>query len=69
MCFGGSVPSPPPPPPPPQLPKVPDAMAVRAQTGTQNIAQGGVAPTTTLLTGGQGDPYLKDKLSKKTLLG
>jgi hypothetical protein len=49
MCFGGSSPAaPPPPPPPPQLAKMPSAATVRADTVSQNIAQGGGAPTTTL---------------------
>ncbi len=69
MCMGGSPPPPPPPPPPPQLPKMPDAAVVRASTSSQNIAQGGVGPSTTLLTGGQGDAITSDKLGKKTLLG
>lgn len=71
MCMGGSTPAPPPPPPPPpQLAKMPDAAAVRADTAAQNVAQGGVTPSTTLLTGGQGDlSPLTDKLGKKTLLG
>lgn len=69
MCFGSSPPPPPPPPPPPQLAKVPSAAAVRADTANANLAQGGVAPSTTLLTGAQGDPNLINKLGKKTLLG
>lgn len=70
MCFGGSSPPPPPPPPPPpQIAKMPDAAAVRSATATQNVAQGGVTPTTTLLTGGQGDAISASTLSRKTLLG
>jgi hypothetical protein len=51
------------------LAKIPDAQAVRSDTLAQNVAQGGGAPQTTLLTGGQGDPLTANKLSKKTLLG
>jgi hypothetical protein len=47
---------------------MPSAATVRADTVSQNIAQGGGAPTTTLLSGGQGDNTLKNGL-KKTLLG
>lgn len=72
-CLGGggdAPPPPPPPPPPPQLAKTPDAMQVRADTMKGNIAQGGGTPSTTLLTGGKGDPTNVDtKLGKKTLLG
>lgn len=70
-CMGGgsSPPPPPPPPPPPQLAKMPDAQAVRADTATSNVAQGGVAPSTTLLTGGQGVAIDPNSLGKKTLLG
>jgi hypothetical protein len=46
---------------------MPSAATVRADTVSQNIAQGGGAPTTTLLSGGQGDKT--NTLSKKTLLG
>lgn len=72
MCFGGggTPAAPPPPSPPPQLAKTPEAQAVRSDVTTQNIAQGGVTPSTTLLTSGQGDTSsLSDKLTKKTLLG
>lgn len=73
MCFGGgggTPAAPTPPPPPPQLAKVPEAQAVRADVASQNIAQGGGTPSTTLLTGGQGDASsLADKVGKKTLLG
>jgi hypothetical protein len=52
------------------LAKTPEAQAVRASVTDQNIAQGGVTPSTTLLTGGQGDTApLDNKLTKKTLLG
>jgi hypothetical protein len=68
FCGGGSPPPPPPPPPPPQLAKVPDAAAVRKQTGDINTAQGGVTPSTSLLSGGAGDTTAPN-LSKKTLLG
>jgi len=70
MCFGGSsTPAPPPPPPPPpQLARAPDVMAVKAETSAANVAQGGVTPSTTLLTGGQGDTSAVT-LGKKTLLG
>jgi hypothetical protein len=40
-----------------------------ADVGTQNVAQGGGGVTTTLLTGGQGDPIAAGTLAKKTLLG
>ena len=64
-----SIPAPAPPPPPPQLAHAPDVKAVVADTGTQNVAQGGGGVTTTLLTGGQGDPVAASTLAKKTLLG
>lgn len=69
MGGGGSPPPPPPPPPPPQLAKMPDAAAVRADTAASNVAQGGVTPSTTLLTGGQGQAIDPTTLGKKTLLG
>jgi hypothetical protein len=70
MCFGGSSTpaAPPPPPPPPQLAQTPDVAAVKANTSTSNVAQGGSTPSTTLLTGGQGDTSAMT-LGKKTLLG
>jgi len=70
-CFGGGgkPADPPPPPPPPQLAKTPQAAAVRADTAMQNVAQGGGAPKSTLLTGGMGEEIDKNKLGKKTLLG
>lgn len=43
-------------------------MAVKAETSAANVAQGGVTPSTTLLTGGQGDTSAVS-LGKKTLLG
>lgn len=67
-CFGGSPSPPPPPPPPPQLAKIPSAAAVRSDTKAGNIGQGGSAPSTTLLSGGQGDPNAP-ATRKKTLLG
>jgi hypothetical protein len=72
LCGGGSPkapPPPPPPPPPPQLAKVPQAAAVRNDVAAQNIAQGRGEVTSTLLTGGLGDPIKQDKLGRKTLLG
>lgn len=69
-CMGGGSPAAPPPaPPPPQLAKVPDAQAVRSDTANANVAQGGVTPSTTLLTGGQGAAIDPNTLGKKTLLG
>ena len=70
MCSSPpSRPAPAPPPPPPQLAHAPDVKAVVADVGTQNVAQGGGGVTTTLLTGGQGDPIAAGTLAKKTLLG
>jgi|GEM_PF-6743551 len=71
MCSSApkAPPPPPPPPPPPQLAKVPQAAAVRNEVANANMAQGGGMPTSTLLTGGLGDPLKKDKLGQKTLLG
>lgn len=69
MCMGSSAPPPPPPPPPPQPAKMPDAINVRNDTANGNVAQGGGAPTTTLLTGAQGQPVDPNTLAKKTLLG
>lgn len=71
-CFGGGgskTPAVEPPPPPPQLAKTPQAAAVRSDTAMQNVAQGGGAPKSTLLTGGMGEEIDKTKLGKKTLLG
>ncbi len=56
-------------PPPPQLAHAPDVKAVVADVGSANVAQGGCGVTTTLLTGGQGDPIAAGTLAKKTLLG
>ena len=71
-CGGGGSPKapppPPPPPPPPQLAKSPDASAVRAEAGQQNIGGGREGAGSTLLTPLSGDDDLT-KLSKKTLLG
>jgi hypothetical protein len=67
-CMGGSAPTPAAPPPPPQLAKIPSAASVRSNTSLANVGQGGSAPTTTLLSGGQGDPTAPD-VRKKTLLG
>ena len=69
MCSAPDIPAPAPPPPPPQLAPAPDVKAVVADVGTQNVAQGGGGVTTTLLTGGQGDPVAPGTLAKKTLLG
>ena len=69
MCSAPDIPAPAPPPPPPQLAHEPDVKAVVDDVGTQNVAQGGGGVTTTLLTGGQGDPVAAGTLAKKTLLG
>ena len=69
MCSAPDIPAPAPPPPPPQLAPAPDVKAVVDDVGTQNVAQGGGGVTTTLLTGGQGDPVAAGTLAKKTLLG
>ena len=70
MCSSPpKIPAPPPPPPPPQLAHAPDVKAVVADVGSANVAQGGGGVTTTLLTGGQGDPIAAGTLTKKTLLG
>jgi hypothetical protein len=50
------------------LAQSPDVAAVKASTSANNIAGGGVTPSTTLLTGGQGDTSAM-ALGKKTLLG
>lgn len=69
MCSGSAPSPPPPPPPPPQLAKSPDVTAVKASTSADNVAGGGVTPSTTLLTGGLGQAIDPNMLGKKTLLG
>lgn len=66
MCSSPpKIPAPPPPPPPPQLAHAPDVKAVVADVGSANVAQGGGGVTTTLLTGGQGDPIAAGTLAKE----
>ncbi len=70
-CWGGGggPKDPPPPAPPPQLAKTPDQQAVRNDTASQNVAQGGGQVQSTLLTGGQGAAVDPGMLQKRTLLG
>jgi len=71
MCFGSAPKAQrmAPPPPPPQLAKMPSAQAIRSDVESGNVAQGGGAAQSTLLTGPLGVETDDKKLGKKTLLG